>query len=206
MERGAWHATAHRVTKSWTGLKQLSKQINSGICLFTLLQSGRFGLELWNKECVRFSVAFPRFFPREKPISYSPEKSLFYTEWYLNEWFSIPMQINTIFGVYIKFMGPFYFEWEKKLLWKQRGDLGDSQKLLHHICLHFLRHMDICLFQIKNTERRSAPCLKTEKDKMSTYVKQLKEIKHVLNHYYKQRRHLPLITSQRLKKKKSYQK
>ena len=46
MERGAWHATAHRVTKSWTGLKQLSKQINSGICLFTLLQSGRFGLEL----------------------------------------------------------------------------------------------------------------------------------------------------------------
>lgn len=37
---------------------------------------------------------------------------------------------------------------------------------------------------------------------MSTYVKQLKEIKHVLNHYYKQRRHLPLTTSQRFKKKK----
>lgn len=36
---------------------------------------------------------------------------------------------------------------------------------------------------------------------MSTYVKQLKEIKHVLNHYYKQRRHLPLTTSQRFKKK-----
>ena len=35
---------------------------------------------------------------------------------------------------------------------------------------------------------------------MSTYIKQLKEIKHVLNHYYKQRKHLPLTTSQRLKK------
>lgn len=68
--------------------------------------------------------------------------------------------------------------------------------------------MALCLFEflkvyghtlvsnkrLQKERGRAAACLKIEKEKMSTYAKSLEEIKHVLNNYYKQRRHLPLPT------------
>ena len=34
-DRGAWRATAHRVTKSWTQLKELSRHAHTVVCKFT---------------------------------------------------------------------------------------------------------------------------------------------------------------------------
>ena len=66
MDRGAWRATVHRVTKSWTRLKRLSMQAN---------------LQIWNLPVMRTD----RLYSREKMffiiVNFSWEVSLEFESW-----------------------------------------------------------------------------------------------------------------------------